>query len=156
MKENKETFAKNSKEVKEFDEKIKQNMEKDKAIDKEIMKDFNPADLLEGLFTSDETTAEKDKIIEILFEHDDIRKISDVTDKDLINVTVLLTFAKEVNVPLVNYFCDALLTLSLSRDRKSREEIVEIYKTHMMSQELLLTAPDKQSRFSRMKDRLSL
>jgi len=149
-------LGKKIKELEKIDEKTKEDMKKDSSINKEILKDFNPADLIEGLFSSDEVTAEKDKIIEILFEHEDIRKISDVTDKDLINIVVLLTFAKEVNVPLVTYFCDSLLTLSLSKDRKSREEIVEIYKTHMMGQELFLNTPEHQSRFSKLKDRLSL
>ena len=156
MDKNETELGKKIKELEKIDEKVKKDMKKDKSIDQEILKDFNPADLIEGLFSSDEVTAEKDKIIEILFEHEDIRKISDVSEKDLINVTVLLTFAKEVNVPLVTYFCESLLTLALSKDRKSREEIVEIYKTHMMSQELFLNTPEKQSRMSRIKDRLSL
>jgi len=139
-----------------LDEKIEKQLKNDETVNKELLKDFSPSELIEQILVSDEETTEKDKIIEILFEHPDIRKISDVSDKNLINITVLLTFAKEVDVPLVDYFCDALLTLSLSKDRESRKEVVEIYKTHMMNQELMLNIPDKQSRFSRMRDKLSL
>jgi len=149
-------LEKKVKELEKFDEKVNEDMEKDNSVDKELLKDFSPSALIEQLLVSDDEATEKDKIIEILFEHPDIRKISDVTDKNLINVAVLLTFAKEVNVPLVDYFCDAYLTLSLSKDRESRKEVVEIYKTHMANQELMLNIPDKQSRFSRMRDRLSL
>ena len=156
MNKNETELGKNIKELEKLDEKVKEDMKKDNSVDKELLKDFAPSELIEKLLVSDEELTEKDKIIEILFEHPDIRKISDVTDKNLINVAVLLTFAKEVDVSLVNYFCDAYLTLSLSKDRQSRKEVVEIYKTHMTNPELMLNIPDKQSRFSRMKDRLSL
>ena len=156
MNKNETELGKKIKQLEKIDEKVKKDMKKDKSIDQEILKDFNPADLIEGLFSSDEVTAEKDKIIEILFEHKDIRKISDVTEKNMINISVLLTFAKEVDVPLVTYFCDTLLALALSKDRQSRKEVVEIYKTHMMEQSLLLNTMDKPSRFARMKDKLSM
>lgn len=137
-----------------FDEKIKKQLENDKLVDKEILETFNPLDMVKGVFSSDET-AEKDKIIEILFEHKDIRKIADITEKDLLNITVLLTFANEVNSPLIIFFSEALLTLSLSKDRASRKEIVEIYKSHMMEQGLFLNYPENKSRFGRLKDKIS-
>ena len=139
-----------------LDEKIQQQMEQDKTVNKELLKDFSPTSMLNNLMASDIEETEKDKIIQILFEHKDIRKIADISEKNMINISVLLTFAKEVDVPLVDYFCDTYLSVSLSKDRQSRKEVVEIYKTHMMEQSLFLNTPEQKSRFGRMKDKLSL
>lgn len=139
-----------------LDKKIKSQLEQDETIDKELLKDFSPTQLVNSLMGSDVEPSEKDKIIEILFEHKDIRKIADITEKNMINISVLFTFANEVDVPLVSYFCDTLLALSLSKDRQSRKEVVEIYKSHMNEQSLFLNTPEKTSRFGRIRDKLSL
>lgn len=141
-----------------FNQEIIDKMQQEKEKEEEE-KEVNVAELFSGFFQKDPETQEKDKIIEILFEHKDLRKISDVSRDEITDITVLLTFAKDVDTPLINFFCETRLALSLSKDRKSREEVVEIYKTNMMSEMgMFPQSPmgDSPSRFDRLKERLSL
>lgn len=117
----------------------------------------SPLDMFSNMFSPPEDKEDKDKIIEILFEHKDLRKIADITPNEIIDMTVLSTFAKDMNVPLIDYFLESKLALSLSKNRKSREEIVEIYKTQTYG-EMGGMFPDveQQSRFSRLKERFGV
>jgi len=133
-----------------------QTMEKIEDEKKEKLKDVSPIELFNAIFEQEESESEKDKIIEILFNHKDLRKIADISHNELVDITVLLTFAKDLNVPLINYFCNTRLALSLSKDRKSRQEVVEIYKTQMYSESGLFPPIEQSSRWGRMKQRFSI
>lgn len=139
---------------KEIDEKIKEEMEEikqDKSL--ELMDIFKDV-------VQPEDTPEKDKIIEILFEHDDIRKITDISYNQMIDTTVLLTFAqamkdKKIDASLIETFAENFLNLALSKGRKSREEIVEIYKTDVIGDMGFIPSEQSQrGRFQRLKERL--
>ena len=150
---------KKKKKVEDFEKKLKKQVEEHPDVerfDEQIKDDLSPIDLISQVMIP-EAEREKDKIIEILFEHPDLRKIADISHDDLINISVLLTFAEHVKTPLINHFCDTILALSLSKDRKSREEVVEIYKTQMFSDYGAMMPPDAQpSRLQRLRDRLNL
>ena len=73
-------------------------------------------------------------------------------------MTVLLTFAADMDVPLINAFCENRLALSLSKNRKSREEIVEIYKTQTYG-EMGMFPPSMENspnRWQKLKDRFGV
>ena len=142
-------------EKKPFEEKVKDKVMKDKepelSFDEQLNEDLSPTDLVGSIFQSQDQ--EKDKILETLFEHPDLRKVSDISYAEIVDMSVLLTFEKEMNSPLIKYFCDTRLALSFSKDRKSREEIVEIYKTNVFGD--MGELPQKEGMFSRMKNRFS-
>lgn len=125
------------------------------TIPKDNKENNDLASLFENVF-SDESSHEKDKIIEILFEFSDLRKISDVGHNEIIDITVLLTFSDYINSPLIRKFCNHRLSLSLSKDRKSREEVVEIYKTNVLGDMGSFISPEEQTRgrFSRVREKL--
>jgi len=141
--------------IKEFEEKLKSQIKETKEFEEQVTDDIQPVDIIDSIF-SQEREHDKDKIIEILFEHPDLRKIADISHDDLINITVLFTFAEHVKTPLITQFCEHYLALSLSKDRKSREEIVEIYKTQIYGDMGEGGFSEAQpSRFQRFRDRLS-
>lgn len=142
----------------EYADKIKQ-----KVIDKDIQMseqrqpedepELDPMSMLSGLMSPDEEKGGQDEVIKLLFEHPDIRKITDITPNELVDLTVLKTFAKNMEVPLIDYFVETRLTLALSKNRKSREEVVEIYKTQTYGDMGMMGEEGQPSRFQRMKDR---
>lgn len=118
----------------EYEEKIKKEIEEEQEPI-----DFNK-DLFLNLFT-DEGTEEKDRGLDILFNSEDMRKVSDIESNHIKDITVLLTFADYfdligVGCPSIKRFCDHFLNLNLSKDRKSREEIVDIYKTTILGENM--------------------
>lgn len=143
--------------TKEFEEKVLEEVKEDTkdnlTFSEQLKQDLTPTDLFSSIFQTPEQ--DKDKILETLFEHPDLRKIADVTHSELIDMSVLLTFEKEMDSPLIKYFCDTRLALSFSKDRKSREEIVEIYKTNMYSEMGEGGIPQKEGMFSRFRNRFS-
>lgn len=145
-----------SNEEKKFEEKVmnevKEKTQNNVTFSEQLTKDLTPTDLFSSIFQTPEQ--DKDKILETLFEHPDLRKISDITPSEIIDMGVLLTFEKEMDSPLIKYFCETRLALSLSKDRKSREEIVEIYKTNIYG-EMAENMPQREGMFSRFKNRFS-
>jgi hypothetical protein len=142
--------------IKKFEEKVFDEVKKDSkdnlTFSEQLEKDLTPTDLFSSIFQTPEK--DKDKILETLFEHPDLRKIAEVSHSELIDMSVLLTFEKEMDSPLIKYFCDTRLALSFSLARKSREEIVEIYKTNIFS-EMGENMPQKEGMFSRFRNRFS-
>jgi hypothetical protein len=143
---------------KKFEEKIldevKEKTKDNVSFSEQLTKDLTPTDLFGSIFQTPDQ--EKDKILETLFEHPDLRKVADISHSELIDMTVLLTFEKEMDSPLIEYFCETRLALSFSKDRKSREEIVEIYKTNIYGEMMGEGGmPQKQGMFSRFKNRFS-
>lgn len=145
-----------SKKEKRFEDKVldkvKEETKDNLTFSEQLEKDLTPTDLFNSVFQTPEQ--DKDKILETLFEHPDLRKIADITPSEIIDMGVLLTFEKEMDSPLIKYFCETRLALSLSKDRKSREEIVEIYKTNMFS-EMGENMPQREGMFSRFRNRFS-
>jgi len=141
--------------ISEYAHKIKEELKKSDELPEEIKKDFDPIAVLDNLFQPQDEK-EKDKIIEILFEHEDLRKISDISHNQLVDIVALKTFSDYIQSPLIKKFCEHYLALSLSKGRKSREEVVEIYRTNMMSELGYPFIPEKQSRFQRLRERLNL
>lgn len=144
-----------SKRKKEIDEKIQEEM-------KETKEKKEPLDILGKLFEKDTDEEDKDKVLEILFEHPDIRKITDISHNEIIDLCVLLTFShamKELTTlkrTLIDDFCDNRLVLALSKARKSREEIVEIYKTSTFGEMGMFPEQQTNRRFGRFRDRVGL
>jgi len=117
----------------------------------------SPIALLSSLLSPEEQKDDKDKVLSILFEYGDLRKISDITPNELIDLTVLLTFAKDMKVPLINFFCNTRLALSLSKNRKSREEVVELYKAQTFAEMgMYPNAEGSSSRWEKFKGRLGM
>lgn len=133
-------------------DKVKEDTKDNLTFSEQLEKDLTPTDLFSSIFQTPEK--DKDKVLETLFEHPDPRKISDITHSELIDMSVLLTFEKEMDSPLIKYFCDTRLVLSFSKDRKSREEVVEIYKTNMYA-EMGEDMPQRPNVFNRLKNRFS-
>jgi len=146
MNEEKKTFPE-----KVLDE-IKEEKKKDVTFSEQLEKDLTPTDLVSSIFQTPEQ--DKDKILETLFEHPDLRKVSDITSSEIIDMSVLLTFEKEMDSPLIKYFCDTRLALSFSKDRQSRSEIVEIYKANMYS-EMEENQPRREGMWGRLRNRFS-
>lgn len=126
--------------------------------EKKTLEDYDPLKLFDNLISKPDVSQEKDKIIDILFNNEDLRKISDVTPNELKDIVVLLTFAKHIKTPLINYFADCFLALSLSKDRQSRKEVVEIYKNDIYNQLGIMPSMSEEtpSRMGRLKERLNL
>jgi len=144
----------------EYADKIKQ-----KVLEKDIQNSeqspepedegADPMSMLSGLMSPDEEKDGQDEVIKLLFEHPDIRKITDITPNELVDLTVLKTFAKNMDVPLIDYFVETRLTLALSKNRKSREEVVEIYKTQTYG-DMGMMGEETPSRLQRMRDRFGV
>ena len=144
---------------KEYSKKIfRKTKENDIEEPQQEEQELNFVDLFQTTFQEDSDKHEKDKIIEILFEHDDLRKIADISSNQLKDIAVLLTYSDAVDTPIVKKFCNHFLSLSLSKDRKSRQEVVEIYKPNPMYETGAGFYPsqDRPSRFERIKDRLGI
>lgn len=142
-------------------EKIILDEDKNKEDGEKKEEELNPATLISSLLSPKEEEADKpDKVIAILFEHPDLRKISDITPNELIDITVLATFAQDMKVPLIDYFLETRLALALSKNRKSREEIVEIYKTQTFAEMGMFPTMDggggTPSRWERLKGRFGM
>jgi len=60
-----------------------------------------------------------------------------------------------MDVPLIDYFVETRLTLALSKNRKSREEVVEIYKTQTYG-DMGMMGEETPSRLQRMRDRFGV
>lgn len=118
----------------------------------------NPITLLSSLLSPEEEKEDKDKVLSILFEHPDLRMISDITQNELIDLTVLLTFANDMKVPLINFFCSTRLALSFSKNRKSREEVVELYKAQTYAEMGMFQSPEngRLSRWEKIKGRMGM
>jgi len=143
-----------NKDVEKFNKEV---VEEYQEKENEKIKDISPADLLNNLFTQkSEELPEKDKVIEILFEHKDLRKVADITKNQMIDVAVLTTIADALDVDAINYFCDSFLALSFSKERKSRQEIVEIYKTSIFQDGFMDYDELPRGRFSKLRDKFNL
>lgn len=133
-------------------EEIKEEKKKDLTFSEQLEKDLTPTDLLSSIFQTPEQ--DKDKVLETLFEHPDVRKVADITPSEIIDMSVLLTFEKEMDSPLIKYFCETRLVLSFSKDRQSRAEVVEIYKANMYG-EMDENQPRREGMWSRFRNRFS-
>jgi len=138
-----------SKKIEKFKEKVEKDYKKtfpdakiEELEDEEEEEDFNK-DIFKGMFENEAEHDAIDRGLDILFNDEDKRKISDIESNRVIDITALLTFNNYIDTPLIKSFCDDYLTLRLSTDRKSRAEIVDIYKTNILG-DLAGTMPFEQ------------
>ena len=141
----------------EYTEKIKKEIQEEQDLDV-------TGELFENLFVDRDEEEEKDRGLDILFNSEDIRKVSDIEANNVKDVTVMLTLADyldkvDVESSLLRNFCDHFLVLNLSKDRKSRIEIVDIYKTTILGENMQMLGSygyeEQPNFFSRMRQKFS-
>lgn len=63
-----------------------------------------------------------------LFNDDGIDTRTDISDLQVVQIARARAIAEAFDISLLNEFCDNILRLSLSKDRKSRKEFVDAFK----------------------------
>lgn len=72
-----------------------------------------------------------DKIIKENFSTENIEVRSDLNTKQILVLSRAKIYASHFGLGIVESFCNNIMTLSLSKDRKSRGELVQLSKGHL-------------------------
>jgi hypothetical protein len=79
---------------------------------------------------------DKNEVVEILrelFKSDKIEMITDLSDDEISLITAIDTIAEYKDLPMWRFAKDYFIKLKLSKNRKSRKELIEAIKGHMQS-----------------------
>jgi hypothetical protein len=79
------------------------------------------------------TSQEKNEVVEVLkelFMKDKIEMISDLSNDEISLLTRIDTIAFYKDIPMWNYAKDYFIKLKLSKNRKSRKELIDAIKSH--------------------------
>jgi len=101
------------------------NRRKNDFDNEDIETDFSDIpSSLNNLFETDEDSMSK--ILNFMFNNEDLRTITDISPNKIIDITVLNSVATYFNNELISAFIDDILALSISKNRESRKELVRM------------------------------
>jgi hypothetical protein len=105
--------------------------------------------IFENAQTADETVRDTAlrRAVEEMFSDDDIAIKTDLTKRQILSLARAMFYAEKYDSDAMRSFVHHILTLSVSKNRKSREEFVRLIRA---SQEGIANAEDETSRFRRI------
>lgn len=93
------------------------------------------ADILDKFSDSQE----KNEVVEVLkelFMKDKIEMISDLSNDEIALITRIDTIAFYKDIPMWNYAKDYFIKLKLSKNRKSRKELIDAIRSHNQQKDI--------------------
>jgi hypothetical protein len=72
------------------------------------------------------TSTDFSKITEKMFSEDQIRMITDLSEKSICKLLKLYAFSREYDIPMLEKMCDMFIELRVSKDRQGRGEAVSM------------------------------